>query len=358
LFKDVSVHRASSLPPSPTKGSPVKARKGVISNSDKVSFSKSSGGEEIWSLSRKKLENVRTLSSNLSAGSSVWSENDKSSSMDLSMLKLAPRSESSRRQTISVPRRIVEAEQKRQIVLTKEEVRELKKTLSDPMISVDMVESLDDVTLTEWLADDVPTRGRRRSVLELPPPQSVKMARSALRQLKAELDDRIPDPAALKELFGKREARLKIQFEAARENPLRHLETPIPGRTRAQTTRLEAQQLLSNMAAMAPAAPLSMSVAVSSSSAMGGKKLLVVRKDCVLNYDVAQERYVLKHATCDRMVVALVDRFWEVENDATLKKDKKAKKARLAEVEASARHFSIGSLKVVVEVVLCVCVFF
>ena len=173
-----------------------------------------------------------------------------------------------------------------------------------------------------------------------------------LRQLAHELDDRIPEPQRLTELFAKRETRIKKEFEAARFNPLHHLETsanaggpPISGKTRAKTTRIEAQQLLSNMAALAPAAPMNMAASVASSSA-GSRKLLVVRKDCVLNYDIEQERYVLKQATCDRMIVSLVDRFWEVEKDATLKKDKKAKKARFAEVVATARHFCFCSLKV------------
>jgi hypothetical protein len=100
------------------------------------------------------------------------------------------------------------------------------------------------------------------------------------------------------------------------------------------------------MAAVAPAAPLNIATAGSGSIAGGGKKLIVLRKDCVLEYHSQQERYVLKHATCDRMIVSLVDRFWEVEKDPALRKDKKGKKAKIAEVVETARLFCIGSLKV------------
>jgi hypothetical protein len=157
---------------------------------------------------------------------------------------------------------------------------------------------------------------------------------------------------------------VRLSFEAARNNPLHHLESSTGGgtggggtaRARARTTRLEAQELLSNMAALAPAAPKNISSGNLTASgagggAAGGRKLVVVRKDCVLNYDLQQECYVLKHATCDRMIVALVDRFWEVEKDPALRKDKKLRSARLAEVVTTARHFCVGSLKVRVFVV-------
>ncbi len=372
LHQDVSVHRAVVSPMKEMSAERVPERKFSTASSsqtgeeDKISFSRSGGGETIWALSRRKLDSMRTLGTSASSALSApdrsggpsavsgsgW--DDKAASMDLSLLRLAPRSSATRRSTFSVPKRVATVQQ---VVLSKEEVRELKKTLSDPMIKSHMVAADDDKALNEWLEDGNATAnrvasGRRRSVLEIPTPTSLKTARTVLRQLAHELDDRIPEPQRLTELFAKRETRIKKEFEAARFNPLHHLETsanaggpPISGKTRAKTTRIEAQQLLSNMAALAPAAPMNMAASVASSSA-GSRKLLVVRKDCVLNYDIEQERYVLKQATCDRMIVSLVDRFWEVEKDATLKKDKKAKKARFAEVVATARHFCVGSLKV------------
>jgi hypothetical protein len=177
------------------------------------------------------------------AGGSTSDEDSLSSSMNLSFLKILPRANATRRSTFSVPK----APQRRmQVVLSAEEVRELKRTLSDPMISVDMVTAEDDELLSEWLAEGGGTTksgagtgkvARRRSVLAIPTPASVKTARSALRQLAAELDDRIPAPQKLSELFATREARVKMDFEAARMNPLHHLESVGPLRSRAKVEK-------------------------------------------------------------------------------------------------------------------------
>ncbi len=282
---------------------------------------------------------------------------DKSASMNLAAFVLPNR----RSSTFTVPR-------KQQVLLLPFELVNLKRTLSDPHIKAAMVAAEDDaVSISTWMSNagesgaipiqgtpmgskSEPRRGRRSSVATSGTPATSKAAKALLRALGAELQQRIPDPQGLKQAFAQREARIRLEFEAARFNPLHHLEN-VSGssrKSRAKTMKLEAQQLISETAQMvaAPAAPLSMAGPPSSqpaqAAAAGGKKLMM-RKDCVLEFDASQERYVLKYATCDRMVVSLVDRFWEVEKEKT--RDKKGKSKRVAEVVATARQFCIGSLK-------------
>ncbi len=311
---------------------------------DKVSFKKGAEEKEVWALSRRKLESLRTLGGTQGGGGGVT---DKAASMNLSAYILS--NQPGRRATFMVKKQ-------QQVLLQPLELLVCKRKLSDPQIQAAMVAAEDDaVSLSAWMADAslsnvsinqprqavTDPRRRRQSVLSAPPPTSLKAAKLLLLQLSSELQGRMPRPETLREAFERRDARIRQEFEAARVNPLHHLENVAgtTARSRAKTMKFDAQNLISetSQTVSAPAAPQSMAA---QAGLVQGKKLQT-RKDCILEFDSEQERYVLKFATCDRMMTSLVDRFWEADKQ----KDKKLKKVRLAEVTATARQFCIGSLK-------------
>ena len=412
---------------------------------DRVSFRRKNASlEEVWALSRKKLESRRVLVPTAVPGMLPGAQPVNSNlSVSVSSFGSLSSMRNYRRSSFMVPRKA------RFSLLLPHEVVVLKRTLSDPHLRPEQVQADDEAgLLSSWMSDATdltwrPARQRRRSIFEIPTPSSARLAKALLHQLAAELNMRVPPAERLREAFARRDLRIRQEFEAARQNPLHHLESVADvgstARSRALTQRQGVRKMLAEAGAAAPApvAPLHMTKSMSSSTLISvrksvsanstlphvkaksstttvipppvvsapaivanssgpppgkqldrgasalslthatgpAKKQLMTRKDCVLEYDGGQERYVLKFATCDRMVTSLVDRFVEVEKEeflfeslgdagganganggsgatgatggATAKKGdrQRFKRQRLAEVTSSARNFCIGSLK-------------
>lgn len=323
-------------------------------------------GSGHWTLSRRKLEMARALpgSSNLFSNGSAATNGAVTARMDLSASACfgGDMKPLMSRHTFA-PGVMSKAKQKQAFEgVSQEERLKITRTLSDPHINPALVVAeVDAKSLNDWIAmgsDGVSDKLSNSSLLVKARKKSMaanswNAARALIYEMSEELKKAFPKIDNYAEALARRDRKVQAGFEEAKDNPLFHLEYAASqgNRARVKTMKIEAANDLLRSADSAPQVSLAMSnegLNLKDAAAAASGKNLIVRKDCILEYDAKQLQYTFKYATCDRMIGSLVERFMELEGTGSLsvsRKERKANKGKSSELYASARHFCVGSLK-------------
>ena len=191
---------------------------------DRVSFTRGEGAEEeqVWTLSRTKLDALRTLRVSSSSSGTFDSLNSviaakKSPILSVSNGALRQRSQTNRLSQIVLPKAPLKSNSS---VLTRVELVRLNRTLSDPQILPSRIE--EEKNLTEWTeGSEKSQQVAKTSQIRRIVPQNRNESILILKKVSGELNKSMPAPGSLSGAFARREKRIKLEFEKARINPLR-----------------------------------------------------------------------------------------------------------------------------------------
>ena len=283
-----------------------------------------------WSLSKKKLERMRTLH----ASSDSKSRAELAQSVCFGNLSLESDGKGSR--SYISRRRGTTNKGRNDPSLTVEESTRLKRTLSDPQVKAALVAAEDDaVGLSNFMKDSEKSRSDKRISYtpSLASYDSKQTALLYLYRMAADMNETMPDFETLTEAFAQRDKRMQEQFNMAKVNPLHHLESG--KKDKGDKAKSKDSKLPDMMKG-------SRNISVTVPDALLGKKTLC-RPDCVLEQD-EEDKYVLKYGTCERMVSSFVDKL-DVAINANKKSTTKKGSSGFA-VMQSVSLFCLGSLKV------------